>query len=414
MQRALILFTTLALAACHGSSKPEEDASVADMAVQDMITSTGGDMVTGPCTAGTGTCAAVATSTYNADFTGMGTLDVVDTATKKVTLNIDATLDPDTTLRMVNGELFVLMRDSGSVRIYDPSTYQVKVELPVGDTMNPSGSAYPQDFFVDGNGKIWVTLSGNDSAHAVGILDRTQPGSVTYVTVPTVAGDNDGKPEANKLYACSGTLWVTTQNYTYNSGTMMVTYKTGRLVPIDPGTQMAGSPVALTGQDPSDITPFATDCTDALVVTSSSTTTPPDGNGDLERVNLTTGVVSQIAPDTTLGGRPVLIVVNNGTAFIAEYFDPQPNGMGATYLASVKLIAYDLTANTQKDVTGKFGNINFLQLQGGNLYFGAGVYSAMEDPSKLPRGLYITPADGTMLTASPIDLQLTPSAIALP
>jgi len=414
MQRALILIT-VALAACSGSKDHTDDAGVGDMSVGDMTENNNtGDMTMGPCTAGTGTCAAVATSVFNSDFTGMGTLDVVDTATKKATLNIDATLDPDTTLKMVNGELFVLMRDSGAVRIYDPSTYKVKVELPTGDSANPSGSTYPEDFYVDSSGKIWVTLSGNDAAHAVGILDRTQAGTITYVDIPAVAGDTDGKPEANKLYPCNGKVWVTTQNYTYNSGTMSVTYQTGRLTPIDPSTTMAGTPIVLSGQDPSDITPEGTDCTDALVVASSSTTTPPDGNGDLERVSLTGGTASQIAADTTLGGRPVYVVVNNGTAFIAEYFDPQPDGMGATYLSSVKIIAYDLGANTQKDVTGKFGNINFLQLQGGNLYFGAGVYSAMEDPTKLPRGLYITPADGSMLTASPIDLQLTPSAIALP
>jgi hypothetical protein len=100
---------------------------------------------------------------------------------------------------------------------------------------------------------------------------------------------------------------------------------------------------------------------------------------------------------------------------VAEYYDPEPNGMGQTFLSSTRVSTFDIDTMTVLDnVTGPFGNINFLRLYDGKLFFGAGIYAGMEEAGKGTRGLYITPADGGMVSIGPVPLQLTPSAIALP
>ena len=366
------------------------------------------------CQGKPGNCVAVATSIFNADFTGSGNLDTVNTDTRATSLNLDTSLDADTTLRYHGDELYVLQRDTGSVRIYDPTTFVVKSETPVGDTDHPSASTYAQDFYIAPDGKIWVSLAGNVAASALGIVDLATPGTISYVALPQAAEDTDGKPEPFKLYPCNGKLYVLLQSYSFDMNST-IKYAPGRIVSVDLATKVVGTPIVLTGTNPYDITQVGTKCSDVVVATASGLTSAPDGTGDLERVDLTTGDSTVLATDIALGGRPTLLAKAAGTLYVGEYFDPQPNSSGAVYLSSVKIIAFDVeTKKFGIDVTGKFGNINFMQVDKGDLYFGAGIYSNVEAAGKLPRGLYITPADGTPLSTSPIDLALTPSAIAFP
>jgi hypothetical protein len=362
------------------------------------------------------TCVAVATSIFNADFTGMGTLDSVDLASRAPHLGLDATLDPDTTLKIVGEELFVLQRDTGALRIYDPKTFQVKLELPLGDATHPAGKSFPQDFWVDADGKIWVTLSGNDAAHALAIVDRNMLGSIIYLGLPQDPSDTDGKPEPAKLYACNDKLYVALQSYWFDMNGK-VNYAPGRIAILDPSTRSTRGTITLAGRNPNDITALGSDCNDVVVACSAGLTTAPDGQGNIERIDLDASASKGVlATDEQLGGRPSLLAAAAANLlYVALYFDPQPNGMGDVFLSSVKVVAFDPQMKIVKnDVTGKFGNVNFLRTHSDDLFIGAGVFAGMEDPSKSPRGLYIAPADGKMITAPPIDLQLTPSAIALP
>lgn len=367
------------------------------------------------------TCVAVATSIFNPDFTGSGTLDSVDLKTRTPHTGLDATLDPDTTLKIVGEELFVLQRDSGSLRIYDPKTFAVKIEMPLGsaDPMDPlaAGKSYPQDLWVDGDGKIWVTLSGNDALHAIGVLDRGAGGALTYVGLPQDPSDPDGKPEANHLYTCNDKLYVTLQSYSFGMDGK-ISYAPGRIAIVDPSQRSLRGSITLTGRNPYDLVALGSDCNDVVVATSAGLTTKPDGQGNLERVDLDQAASKGVlATDEMLGGRPTLLAAAaDDLLYVALYFDPQPNGMGDVYLASTKVIAFDPQKKVVRgDVTGKFGNVNFLRKRGDELFIGAGIFAGMEDSGKQPRGLYITPADGGMLSSAPIDLAgLTPSAIALP
>jgi hypothetical protein len=363
----------------------------------------------------TSTRLAVATSIFNADFTGSGTLNTVDIATRVPKVGIDATLDADTKMKVVGDELFVLEGDTGSVRIYDPTTFAVKVELPVGDTDHPSAKAYPHDLWVADDGKIWVTLSGNDAAHSLVVLDRNAPGSLVYIGLPQDPSDTDGKPEPDRIYACEDKIYVTLQSYSFDSN-FSISYAKGRLAIVDPSARTVRGVIALSGENPFDISQISDDCNDVVVANAAGLTTEADGRGNLERVDLGAGATKGVlTSDLDLGGRPTLLArASDALLYVALYFDPQQNAQGATYLSSVKVVAYDpQQKKVLNDVSGKLGNVNFLRVFDGQVFFGAGVFAGMEAPGKAPRGLYIGPADGKMVT-TPIDLGLTPSSIGLP
>jgi hypothetical protein len=365
-------------------------------------------------------CVYVSGATYNADFTGMGNLNSVNLSSDVPSLNLDATLDPDVRMKIVGDELFVLMRDSGSLRIYDPTTLAVKLELPTGDTTFPSSSSYPQDFWVNNdNDDIFVTLSGNDAAHSLGVLNRNTPGTVVYLGLPQDPADTDGKPEPYQIYYCEERIFITLQSYTVNTDGTVSYNVPGRIVDMTPNTRSIRNVVALQGKNPSQITDTGRgDCFDTVVASSGNLQTVPDGTGNIERFNLGQGVSKGVLiTDSQLGGRPVyLAAVSSKLMYVANYFDPEPNGMGATFLSSVRLTTFDIdTMSVLNNVTGPYGNINFLRLYDGKLFYGAGIYAGMEEAGKGARGLYIvTPTDGSMITVPPVSLGLTPSEIAFP
>jgi hypothetical protein len=84
-------------------------------------------------------------------------------------------------------------------------------------------------------------------------------------------------------------------------------------------------------------------------------------------------------------------------------------------LGSSKLAAWNpATPKTPLgDATGKAGFISFAELGPDNqIYVGVGQFGGTSDSPKLPVGLYVGKADGSMLPPMPLDLGDTPSAIA--
>jgi hypothetical protein len=297
----------------------------------------------------------------------------------------------------------------------------VKSEIPTGATSAPNGTSFPREAWVQpGSNQIFVSLSGNDGAHAIGVLDRTQPnlGVVKFIAVPVAAGDSDGKPEAQSFYACKGKLYVTLLDYTLNGS--VVTYKPGRIGIIDPQAATFEGTILLNGQNPGAIVaadPDATACETVLVADGGQLMTVPDGTAGIELVNLSSKASAGIKlGDQMLSGRPNLVsLAGKSLAFAAIYFDPQPNPMGMIFLSSAKVVAFDpKTFQLKGDVTGKAGNINFASVSpdGQSLFVGAGLFAGTMATDKLKAGLYVGPADGTMLPMTPIDLMQTPAAIA--
>ena len=363
-------------------------------------------------------CAIVTTSHYNPDFSGVGTINAVQMSQSKVVKGIDSSLDPDVAVQIGGDKLYVLNRDVGSLRTYDLATIMIEEEIATGTSDAPNTTSSPSGFWrSDSSSKIYVSLAGNDAAHALGIVDEAQPnaGVVKYVGVPAAASDSDGNPELSDLYACNGTLYALSQSYTYMGGA--VTYAEGRIAVIDLATDSFVGFITLTGKNPGAIVAEGDDCSKVLVATSSDLTSPPDGTSGIERVDLaarTTG--GFIALDTDLQGRPFsLTKVSSKLWYVGMYFDPQPDATGKLVLGSAKVAAWNPTAPTATlgDATGKAGFINFVELgPDAQLYVGIGTFAGMADSQKLAEGLYIGKADGSLLPSTPLDLGDTPSAIA--
>ena len=363
-------------------------------------------------------CAIVTTSHYNPDYSGVGTINAVQMSQSKIVKNIDSSLDPDTAVDVDGSKLYVLNRTHGSLRTYDLAKIQIEEEIAIGSSAAPNATSAPFAFWRSNtSSKIYVTLAGNDAAHALGIVDEAQPnaGVINYVNVPAAASDSDGNPELSSLYECNGTLYALSQSYTFMG--MDVSYAEGRIAAIDLKTDTLLGFITLMGKNPGAIVAEGDDCNTVLVATSSDLTSVPDGTGGIERVDLA-GRTSKgfVAHDTDLQGRPFsLTKVSSQLWYVGMYFDPQMDDMGKLVLGSAKVSAWNPSSPTTLlgDATGKAGFINFVQLgSDGQLYVGIGTFGGTSDSPKLPQGLYIGKADGTMLRATPLDLGDTPSAIA--
>ncbi|HUS65056.1 MAG TPA: hypothetical protein VMZ28_10960 [Kofleriaceae bacterium] len=364
-------------------------------------------------------CAIITTSHYNPDFTGNGTLHTVKFPERKVTSAIDASLDPDLDVEIRDDKLYTLNRNSGTVRRYDIVTFAIDFEISTGDPSAPNTLSSPRDMWIDpGSTKIYVSLSGNDGAQAIGILDTRTPnaGVVKFIAIPAIASDTDGKPEASDLYACKGKLYVSTQDYTIMGRDVSYT-GAGRIAIIDLKQDAVVGTITLAGKNPGQVKAEGGDCEKAFVATASSLTSIPDDTSGIERLDLAQKkTLGMIVKDTDIAGRPFAIEVASPTLMFAGiYFDPQLGFDGKEYLGSAKVIAINpQTGKLIGDVTGKAGFINFVQISPDRrLFVGVGAFGGMADPGKMAEGLYVGPADGTMLdAASVLSLGQTPSAVA--
>jgi hypothetical protein len=365
--------------------------------------------------------AIVVTSHFNPDFTGNGTINTIKLPDKTVQTGIDTTLDPDVYLKIQDGVLYALNQDTGTLRLYDPATLKVMSEIPTGAAGAPNGMSLPHEIYpVPGGNKIYVSLSGNDGPHAIGVLDKTQPnaGVVKFIDVPVVVG---GKPEAASFYACKNKLYVGLQDWTITGTT--VTYKPGRVGIIDLQTDAFEGVIQLQGQNPGNLVQAmpegASACDVALVADGGQLKTVPDGNAGIEAVDVVNkkSLGFRIV-DTKLMGRPAIVeLVSSHLGFAAIYYDPQKNAMGDTFLGSSKVVAFEPTSGAlMGDVTSKAGNVSFVRATTDHqLFVGVGLFAGAMAMDKLPQGLYIGPADGTMLGMSGTDIGgQTPAAIAFP
>lgn len=363
-------------------------------------------------------CAIVTTSHYNPDYSGVGTINAVQMSQSKIVRGIDSSLDPDVAVEIAGPKLYVLNRTVGSLRTYDLAKIAIEEEIATGAAEAPNTASQPFGFWrSDTSSKIYVSLAGNDAAHALGIIDEATPnaGVVKFIGVPAAAADSDGHPELSDLYACNGTLYALSQSYTY--GGVGVTYAEGRIAVIDLKSDTFVGFISLVGKNPGAIVAEGDDCSKVLVATAADLTSPPDGTGGIERVDLTARTSAGfIARDSDLGGRPFSLTrVSSKLWYVGMYFDPQPDSTGKLVLGSAKVAAWNpaAPAATLGDATGKAGFINFVELgPDGQLYVGVGTFAGTSDSPKLAEGLYIGKADGSLLPTTPLDLGDTPSAIA--
>ncbi len=345
------------------------------------------------CRGSAGPCAAVGTTS---DDGASGALAIVDVGAATSTLDL-TTLDADTRMHVHGGELYVLSRTSGVLRIYDPHTLAVKIELPLGDSSHPAATAAPRDFWVDDeHGEIWVSLAGNVAQASLAIVDRDKPGTVLYLGLPQDAADPDGKPEPDLLYHCNSKLYVTLDSRSADV-TGAVRYGRARMAIVDPDKRTVLGVIPLSGTHLADLTRVGDDCNDVVVAEASSPNTAFDGSGAVERLDLDRAFSKGVlATDAVLGGKPTLVATHGfGELFIG--------------LEGGRVAHFDLKNTALKtDVASGFGAVTFLRTYGSRLLVGAGPGGAQG------RGLYVGPVDGTPLTGSPIDVGATPTSVTLP
>jgi hypothetical protein len=355
-------------------------------------------------------CVLLSSAHYNSDFTGTGALLTFDSNKKTLSSNLDTSLDPDTFI-LVDSSAYVVDQDTGSVRVYDLSTFAVVSEISTGNSEAPNTTSRPQQVARSGT-KLYVTLAGNNAAHAIGVLDFNAKAFSKFISLQSQVGDTDG-PEPFAIYACNNLLYVTQQNYIRMG--QDVTYLKGSIAVIDPSSDTVTATFDI-GKNPSNIVPIGSTCTDVLVATTGSLASAADGTGGVEHVDLAQKKsLGTLALDTALGGRPNTVDVASPTlAFAAVYYDPMPNGVGKVLLSSTKVVAFNATTGALLgDVTPKAGSILYARVSPDQqLYVGVSLYGGTVTPGKLDEGVYYGPADGTMVGATPLKLGQAPSAIA--
>jgi hypothetical protein len=347
------------------------------------------------------TTAAVTTSSFM--MGGTGTLATVGLADKRVTKNIDATLDQDNAVRFSQGKLLVLDHTHGAVRVYDPAKqFMNPVEIKTG-ALNPHDA-----IALPASSKVYVTLYDAKADSAVAILDTAQPamGVVKSIAIPMNMADTDMIPEANDLYLCGQYAYVTTQDLDRNK--MYAPAGNGRIVAIDTTKDMvdgAMGEIALMGENPNGFAAEGTGCDLVLTADSSNQFGAVAGKGGIERVDLTARKSKgMVLTDTALMGHPntiavrsktlafTVLTVNNGAGQSLVSIDPQAGKLGGAVLPQAGFIPF---AQVSPD---------------GQLFVGVAFSDGMT--MKPDTGLYVGPADGTMLPTTPIDLGQAPYSIA--
>jgi hypothetical protein len=362
----------------------------------------------------TGNFAVVTTS---GGFGAGGAINTVRLSDKMVISGIDTTIDQDNAVRVAGGNAYVLNRGPGTLRVYDLTTWQNPVEIQTGDAVTSHSTSNPEDLLpIAGTTRVYVSLAGNDSAHAVGVIDTAQPaaGVVKWIAVPTAANDTDGHPEPFAFYACGGKAYLLMGDY---DATTFAPTGPGRIAILDPKTDTVEGFVNMTKQAPAAITAESDDCHDVLVANAGPFGLAPDGTAGIERVDLAARKsLGVVVTDTAMQGRPNSVAIKTRTlAFSSIYFDLQPQpSTGMPILSSTKVIAFDPSSGTiLGDVTGKAAFIPFAALTpDGQLFVGVDPYAGSIDGGKLKAGLYTGAADGKPMGGTPIDLGQSPYAIA--
>src|SRR5690349_20328092 len=115
----------------------------------------------------TGDFAVVTTS---GGFGAGGAVNTIRLSDMMVVSGLDTSIDQDNIVRVFSGKAYVLNRGPGTLRIYDIMTWKNPVEIPTDDATADHATSDPEDVLLAG-GKLYVTMAGNDAAHALGIID---------------------------------------------------------------------------------------------------------------------------------------------------------------------------------------------------------------------------------------------------
>ena len=342
-----------------------------------------------------------------------GALGTVRLEDRRVATAIDTTLDADNDVRCAGGHCYVLDRTHGTVRIYDPAAgFRNAVEIRTGDTSFPAAQSNPHDALpIPGTSKLYVVLYNNRAAQALGVIDSDSApagqGVMRFVALPQAAGDADGRPEPNNLYFCQGLVYVTLEDLDTGSPNYAPTGP-GRIVAVDPGRDEVVAEIQLAGDNPvalAALTDDGSDCRRVLVADGSLQFGAATGRGGIEEVDLgQRRSIRMVALDTALGGHPGSVTLISSTL-----------GYAVLNLADFtsKVVAFQPTTGALLgDVAGPAGYIPFVQRTPAGREIYVGVNSGDPGNGQFAPGLYIGPADGSRLVATPIDLGQSPNAIS--
>jgi hypothetical protein len=350
------------------------------------------------------TTAVVITNAFPSPVGGLNTVKLSDRSTMK---GIDNTLDSDSVVRAFGGKVYVLFRTKGVMRVYDPAAGFAKpVEMVTGDGTVAHDKTDPTDAYaIPGTTRVYVAMYANDAAHAIGILDVAQPakGVIGWIALPPTT--KSMKPRATVLWPCNGLVYA----FLEDLDDKFALTGNGRVAVIDPAKDALvsdGKPATfgLSGTNPAGGFPygvarFGTACDDVLVSDAGDLSGMSMDLGGIERVDLAARQSKGLLlTGADLKGNPGALAVVSSTLgyLVAGSF---PN----------KVIAFDPTAKkVLGDVLGPADYIPFVQVSPDMQVF-VGINGSSGKPGA---GLYVAPADGKPITATPISFDQPPYTIA--
>ena len=347
-------------------------------------------------------------NTVSSDFT-TGAINTVKLADMSVKKAIDTTLSSDNDVRCFAGACYVFDHTKGVITIYDPSTWKAGAQLKTGDATVSAAKSNPHDIYpVPTTSKLYVTLFNNDAMHAVGVMDSAHPemGVTKWIALPTAAADSDGNVEADKLHGCGGMVYVTVEDL--NEKNMSTPTGNGRIFVINGSTDaLDGAPIALVGQNPTDIVADGPGCDIVLLADASNQFGAIDGTGGIERVDLSQRTSKgMVIKDSALMGHPFSITRASSTLAYSILNFPD---------FTAKVVALDPTGGKLLGAaSGVGGFIPFARVTPDGTQLYVGVNSGDPKMGQVGAGLYIGAADGkTVVTTGPaIDLGQNPYALA--
>jgi hypothetical protein len=360
------------------------------------------------------TTAVVTTSSLNF-MGGGGSINTVRLADKMPTHSVkggnalDTSIDVDNVVRAAGGKVYVLDRTHGSLRIYDPSQMWMNpVEIATGDATASHDTSDPADVIPGPAGtKLYVALYGNDAAHAVGVIDPSQPGMgvVKWIAIPVA-----GSPlvRASGFWSCGPSLYVLL-------GDLDAAFKvtgTGRIAVIDPGADTVSGVIMLQGTNPgvglgqaiaSAAGPAPAACDVVLVAHAGdfNQMDPTKKGGGIELVDLTgRKSMGMVLSTLDLGGGPMSMgatanSISTASPTLAYAVINLPS-------FSQQVLVIDPSAKKVLGMSPVTMTVAFAQVtpDGKQLYVGV-ENGMMGGPGA---GLYIVDATNTITLSGPIDL----------
>lgn len=350
---------------------------------------------------GSGQFLAVATSDFQT-----GALHTIELSTMQVRRDIDV-LDPQPVVRAFGSQVYVLDQTHGTARIYDAKRdFAAPAEISFAKLPElPGTQANPYDIYVDAaRNRAYVTLYGSFGSTAVtgktalGVIDLAQPAGIgSFIELPVANGDTDNNPDASRLIACGGSLYVLLQDLD------RTTYK-----PVGPGRLAVVSladhsvrTIQLAGENPTALS-IVPGCAEAVVGSAGDQLSGMlSGRAGIERVDLKTEqTLGLVLRDSDLGGNVSTLEAVSGRDVFVDVSQRQ----GMSYANDVYLVDAVNGRRGQK-LLGPMKYVPSLRVVGQQVV----VLSAGSAGSgQLPPGLYVGPANGDVLPTTPINLGLAP------